>query len=169
MFSYNFFHRISKIYKKIRERNRVSTEPNILPTADELALRLSGHGQMSSINQVAGLNVVNSVEEELAAELNVVNIAEDGPAAELNVVNSSEDGPAAGLNVVNSAEDGLATGLFVVNSAEIRLPAVLETVNRSESSMYSNSTTPNTVQVQVDNTPVPEIIISVSSIVQVNI
>ena len=155
MFSYNFFHRISKIYKKIRERNRVSTEPNILPTADELALRLSGHGQMSSINQVAGLNVVNSVEEELAAELNVVNIAEDGPAAELNVVNSSEDGPAAGLNVVNSAEDGLA--------------AVLDTVNRAESSMYSNSTTPNTVQVQVDNTPVPEIIISVSSIVQVNI
>ena len=99
------------MYKKIKERNRVAPGANSLPTADELAQRLSGDGQMDpSFNQAAGLN---------------------------------------------RAEDGL--------------PAVLDTVNRAENRFGSNSTALNANQVSVDNTPVPEIIICVSSIEQVNI
>lgn len=123
MFTNYSFHRISKMYKKIREWNRTSAEPSILPTAEELALRLSHGRQMAStINQTARPYRVNS----------------------------TEDGPDAGLN---SAEDGL--------------PVVVNVGNRADNSLCSISTTPYAIQ--VDNTPVPEIIICVSSIVPVNI
>ena len=153
MFTYNSFHRISKMYKKIRERSRESTRPNILPTAEELALRLSGGKQLDpTINQVA--------------ELNAANRMNDGPFAGLNVVNSAEDGLATVSNVLNQAKNGLAAGLNVVSRAEDGLPPVLSVANRAVNSLCSNSTTHNTVK--LNNTPVPKTIKFVSSIMQVN-
>jgi hypothetical protein len=167
MFTYNSFHRISKMYKKIRERSTESTWPNILPTSEELALRLSGSGQLTStINQVAVLNGGKRMEDGTAAGLNVVNSAEDGLAAGLNVVNNAEDGIATVSNVVNQAKDGLAAGLNVVSRAEDGLPPILNVANRAVNSLCSNSTTHSIVK--LNNTPVPTKIKYVSSIMQVN-
>ena len=106
------------MYKKIRERNRRAAGTInllILPTTEEIALRLS-----------AG--------RELAPAIN--------QAARVNEVNRSE----VGIAVVSDAAD-----------------------NRAENSLCSNSTTLDAIQVADNNIPVPQIIIYVSSIEQVDI